>query len=177
MLSKIFVFSLSHQLFLYDSTMIAPFPLLFFGGEISVFVEEGYETVAVDDFIKFKSPTRIANLVKVGIIWWISLFHRTRPHYAGKIWKRNFVFAVRPTVHTYPPLTFFFFLFLPSQELRVELDKLLKQKIAQPEMKLSVGTGTGNKESALLRAIIDLITSEENTNWVRDWIDNRYLCH
>lgn len=54
--------------------MIAPFPLLFFGGEISVFVEEGYETVAVDDFIKFKSPTRIANLVKVGIICWISLF-------------------------------------------------------------------------------------------------------
>ncbi len=48
--------------------MIAPFPLLFFGGEISVFIEEGYETVAVDDFIKFKSPTRIANLVKVGIV-------------------------------------------------------------------------------------------------------------
>ena len=48
--------------------MIAPFPLLFFGGEISVFVEEGYETVAVDDFIKFKSPTRIANLVKVCIV-------------------------------------------------------------------------------------------------------------
>lgn len=74
-------------------------------------------------------------------------------------------------------LTVYLFLFLPSQELRVELDKLLKQKIAQPEMKLSVGTGAGNKESALLRAIIDLITSEESTNWVRDWIDNRYLCH
>ena len=157
--------------------MIAPFPLLFFGGEISVFVEEGYETVAVDDFIKFKSPTRIANLVKVGIIWVISLFHSSCPHYAGKISKRNFGFAVRPTVHTNPPLTFYLFLFLPFQELRVELDKLLKQKIAQPEMKLSVGTGTGNKESALLRAIIDLITSEENTNWVRDWIDNRYVCH
>ena len=52
--------------------MIAPFPLLFFGGEISVFVEEGYEMVAVDDFIKFKSPKRIANLVKVGInLSWI----------------------------------------------------------------------------------------------------------
>ena len=56
------------QLVLYDSTMIAPFPLLFFGGEISVFVEEGYETVAIDDFIKFKSPNRIANLVKVSFI-------------------------------------------------------------------------------------------------------------
>ena len=44
-------------------------------------------------------------------------------------------------------------------------------------MKLSVGTGTDNKESALLRAIIDLITSEENTNWVRDWIEARYICH
>ena len=33
-------------------------------------------------------------------------------------------------------------------------------------MKLSAGPGTGDKESALLRAIIDLITSEENTNWV-----------
>ena len=33
-------------------------------------------------------------------------------------------------------------------------------------MKLRAGPGTGDKESALLRAIIDLITSEENTNWV-----------
>lgn len=104
----------SSSLFLYDSTMIAPFPLLFFGGDISVFEEEGHETVAVDEFIKFKSPTRIANLVK---------------------------------------------------ELRVELDKLLKQKIAQPKMKLSAGTGAGSKEIALLRAIIDLITSEENKTW------------
>ena len=49
--------------------MIAPFPLLFFGGDISVLIEEGQETVAVDEFIKFKSPTRIANLVKVGVLW------------------------------------------------------------------------------------------------------------
>lgn len=49
--------------------MIAPFPLLFFGGDITVFKEEGQETVAVDNFIKFKSPTRIANLVKVSV--WI----------------------------------------------------------------------------------------------------------
>ena len=48
--------------------MIAPFPLLFFGGDISVFEEEGHETVAVDEFIKFKSPTRIANLVKVSVV-------------------------------------------------------------------------------------------------------------
>lgn len=53
--------------------MIAPFPLLFFGGDISVFMEEGYETVAVDDFIKFKSPKRIANLVKVCVVFRISL--------------------------------------------------------------------------------------------------------
>ena len=124
------------------------------------------------------------NLQQESLIWSRLVLFGELVYFTGpvlttleKISKRNFVFAVRPTVHTNPPLTFFFFLFLPSQELRVELDKLLKQKIAQPEMKLSVGTGAGNKESALLRAIIDLITSEENTNWVRDWIDNRYVCH
>ena len=57
--------AVTFQVYIYDSTMIAPFPLLFFGGDISVFVEEGFETVAVDGFIKFKSPTRIAHLVKV----------------------------------------------------------------------------------------------------------------
>lgn len=70
------------------------------------------------------------------------------------------------------------FLVLPWQELRVELDKLLRQKIAKPDTKLSVGTGTGNRESALLRAIIDLITSEENTNWVSVcWVPFRISWH
>ena len=45
--------------------MIAPYPLLFFGGEISVLQEDGHDMISVDDFIKFRSPTRIATLVKV----------------------------------------------------------------------------------------------------------------
>ena len=80
------------QLFLYDSTMIAPFPLLFFGGDISVFMEEGFETVAVDDFIKFKSPTRIANLVKVCVVFSsllaeVFLPRCERPLLAGKVFR------------------------------------------------------------------------------------------
>mgnify|MGYP001796141170 CR=1 FL=1 len=49
--------------------MIAPYPLLFFGGSISVFQEEGHDMIAVDQFIKFKSPTRTATLVKVYILY------------------------------------------------------------------------------------------------------------
>ena len=45
--------------------MVAPYPLLFFGGQIRVFQEEGHDMISVDDFIKFRSPTRIATLVKV----------------------------------------------------------------------------------------------------------------
>jgi ATP-dependent RNA helicase DHX36 len=45
--------------------MISPYPLLFFGGNITVLVEEGHEIIAVDDFIRFRSPRKIANLVKV----------------------------------------------------------------------------------------------------------------
>jgi len=33
---------------------------------------------------------------------WIRPNIRQRPHYAGEIWKRNFVSTVRPTVHTNP---------------------------------------------------------------------------
>lgn len=53
------------QVFIHDATMISPYPLLFFGGEISVLVEEGHEIIAVDEFIRFRSPRKIANIVKV----------------------------------------------------------------------------------------------------------------
>lgn len=124
------------------------------------------------------------NLRQESLIWsrlvlFGELFYCTGPVLTtlGKFENATLFLRLRLPFTLVRQLTFYLFLFLPSQELRVELDKLLKQKIAQPEMKLSVGTGVGNKESALLRAIIDLITSEESTNWVRDWIDNRYLCH
>ena len=45
--------------------MIPPFPLLFFGGDISVQRDEGQETIAVDQWIVFQAPTHIAQLVKV----------------------------------------------------------------------------------------------------------------
>ena len=59
----------STGIFLHDTTVIHPFPLLFFGGEISVQKDEGQETIAVDKWIIFQAPKRIAELVKV----WVSL--------------------------------------------------------------------------------------------------------
>ncbi|KAK3750637.1 hypothetical protein QZH41_012824, partial [Actinostola sp. cb2023] len=57
----------STKIFIHDCTMIAPYPLLFFGGDITVLVEEGHEVIAVDDFIRFRSPRKIAILVKVNM--------------------------------------------------------------------------------------------------------------
>lgn len=53
------------QIFLYDCTEVSPFSLLFFGGDITIQKDDGQETVAVDQWIVFRSPARIANLVKV----------------------------------------------------------------------------------------------------------------
>ena len=55
----------SSQIFIHDASMIPPFPLLFFGGDISVQIDEGQETIAVDQWIVFQAPTHIAELVKV----------------------------------------------------------------------------------------------------------------
>ena len=55
----------SSQIFIHDASMIPPFPLLFFGGDISVQRDEGQETIAVDQWIVFQAPTHIAQLVKV----------------------------------------------------------------------------------------------------------------
>lgn len=52
------------QIFLYDCTEVSPFSLLFFGGDITIQKDEGQETVAVDQWIVFRSPARIAHLVK-----------------------------------------------------------------------------------------------------------------
>ncbi|XP_015225790.1 PREDICTED: ATP-dependent RNA helicase DHX36 isoform X1 [Cyprinodon variegatus] len=52
------------SIFLYDCTEVSPFSLLFFGGDISIQKEEGDETIAVDRWIVFRSPARIAHLVK-----------------------------------------------------------------------------------------------------------------
>ncbi len=55
----------SSAVFIHDSTMIPPLPLLFFGGEISVQRDDTQETIAVDEWIVFQAPEKIARLVKV----------------------------------------------------------------------------------------------------------------
>ncbi|KAM9801453.1 ATP-dependent DNA/RNA helicase DHX36 [Neosynchiropus ocellatus] len=52
------------SIFLYDCTEVSPFSLLFFGGDISIQKDEDQETIAVDKWIVFRSPARIAHLVK-----------------------------------------------------------------------------------------------------------------
>ncbi|CAH1239477.1 DHX36 [Branchiostoma lanceolatum] len=52
------------QVFLYDCTMISPYPLLFFGGDITIQKDGNQETVAVDNWIVFRAATRTAKLVK-----------------------------------------------------------------------------------------------------------------
>lgn len=52
------------SIFLYDCTEVSPFSLLFFGGDITIQKDEDQETVAVDQWIVFRSPARIAHLVK-----------------------------------------------------------------------------------------------------------------
>ncbi|TKS80928.1 ATP-dependent RNA helicase DHX36 [Collichthys lucidus] len=52
------------SIFLYDCTEVSPFSLLFFGGDITIQKDGDQETVAVDQWIVFRSPARIANLVK-----------------------------------------------------------------------------------------------------------------
>ena len=57
----------STAVFLHDTSMIPPFPLLFFGGTISVERDGDQQIIAVDKWIKFQAPHRIAMLVKVQI--------------------------------------------------------------------------------------------------------------
>ena len=55
-----------------------------------------------------------------------------------------------------------------SQELRHQLDALLKQKIANPSMELyTPQNGRPSPSSQLIEAIIDLITTEDYSQQVR----------
>ena len=65
--SSEWIFSLFNifQLYIHDCSVVTPFALLFFGGNITFCEEEGMDTICVDTFIKFHSPKTIANLVKV----------------------------------------------------------------------------------------------------------------
>lgn len=63
--SRVSDISVPPQIFLYDCTEVSPFSLLFFGGDITIQKDEDQETIAVDQWIVFRSPARIAHLVKV----------------------------------------------------------------------------------------------------------------
>ncbi|XP_075058122.1 ATP-dependent DNA/RNA helicase DHX36 [Mixophyes fleayi] len=52
------------SIYLYDCTEVSPYSLLFFGGDISIQKDKEQDTVAVDEWIVFQSPARIAHLVK-----------------------------------------------------------------------------------------------------------------
>ncbi|XP_075124871.1 ATP-dependent DNA/RNA helicase DHX36 [Leptodactylus fuscus] len=52
------------NIYLYDCTEVSPYSLLFFGGDISIQKDQDQDTIAVDEWIVFQSPARIAYLVK-----------------------------------------------------------------------------------------------------------------
>ncbi|XP_071422865.1 ATP-dependent DNA/RNA helicase DHX36 isoform X2 [Pithys albifrons albifrons] len=97
------------SIYLYDCTEVSPYCLLFFGGDISIQKDKDQDTIAVDEWIVFQSPARIAHLVK---------------------------------------------------NLRQELDDLLQEKIEKPHP--VDWKDTKSRDTAVLTAIIDLITTQEN---------------
>uniref|UniRef100_A0A8C0IBN8 ATP-dependent DNA/RNA helicase DHX36 n=1 Tax=Bubo bubo TaxID=30461 RepID=A0A8C0IBN8_BUBBB len=97
------------SIYLYDCTEVSPYCLLFFGGDISIQKDKDQDTIAVDEWIVFQSPARIAHLVK---------------------------------------------------NLRQELDDLLQEKIENPHP--VDWNDTKSRDTAVLTAIIDLITTQEN---------------
>ncbi|KAJ8032843.1 ATP-dependent RNA helicase DHX36 [Holothuria leucospilota] len=51
-------------IFIHDASPIDPYPLLFFGGDISLINDDGHETICIDNNIRFHAPFETANLVK-----------------------------------------------------------------------------------------------------------------
>ena len=126
------------QIFLYDCTEVSPFSLLFFGGDITIQKDEGQETIAVDQWIVFRSPARIAHLVKV---------NQEHAPLSQHIHQRWLILC--------SPL----FLVRVSQSLKKELDSLLEEKINNPAP--VDWNNRQSKDCAVITAIIDLITTQE----------------
>ncbi|XP_014670430.1 PREDICTED: ATP-dependent RNA helicase DHX36-like [Priapulus caudatus] len=95
--------------YLFDTTNIAPCPLLFFGGRLSIRSEERGEMIVIDDYIELHVPTCTAYVIK---------------------------------------------------GLRRELDNILEYRITHPGITDWTSTTT---EGAVLRAIVDLLTTEVAT--------------
>ncbi|XP_012944942.1 ATP-dependent DNA/RNA helicase DHX36 [Aplysia californica] len=52
------------KVYIHDCTMVSPYPLLFFGGEIKILRDQGTELVSVDDWVIFKASASTAQVVK-----------------------------------------------------------------------------------------------------------------
>lgn len=57
----------STSIYLHDTTMVYPLPLLFFGQGVDFCIEDGIDTISVDKSIRFKCQESTANLVKVSV--------------------------------------------------------------------------------------------------------------
>lgn len=112
---------------------MSPFSLLFFGGDITIQKDGGDETVAVDQWIVFRCPVRIAHLVKVN----------------GHVLRRSSGAASARS----NPCVF------NGQSLKKELDSLLEEKILNPAP--VDWQNSQSKDCAVISAIIDLITTQE----------------
>ena len=152
----------SSAVFLHDSSMITPFPLLFFGGNISVDRDGDQQIIAVDRWIKFQAPHRIAMLVKVQpmIISFAEFIHSYAFSFCASgvlcvwctvclVYCASCVLCVWCTVCL-------------LQEMREQLDLVLKQKVRSPRMDLYTPLSpTPSASSQLIHSIIDLIASED----------------
>lgn len=130
-------YSVCSQIFLYDCTEVSPYSLLFFGGDITIQKDVDQETVAVDQWIVFRSTARIANLVKVN-----SRYSCTT----------EVILTVRFILPTSFPFVF-------QQSLKKELDSLLEDKIRNPAP--VDWQNRQSKDCAVITAIVDLITTQE----------------
>ncbi|KAL8564469.1 hypothetical protein ACOMHN_017611 [Nucella lapillus] len=52
------------QVYVHDCTMVSPYPLLFFGGDITILKDGHQDCIAVDEWIVFKASRSIAQIVK-----------------------------------------------------------------------------------------------------------------
>lgn len=62
------------QIFIHDCSPVTPYSLLFFGGEVSLGLDEEQEVVVVDRWIKFKCRKTLAALVQVNLTHWAQEF-------------------------------------------------------------------------------------------------------
>ncbi|XP_072015621.1 LOW QUALITY PROTEIN: ATP-dependent DNA/RNA helicase DHX36-like [Amphiura filiformis] len=54
----------STGIFLHDTSIVEPYPLLFFGGKLQSCDEDGMNVITMDGLVKFHAPARIAQLVQ-----------------------------------------------------------------------------------------------------------------